>query len=426
MGALDTVRKWGKSFGSLFFEDVEERAAGIPLKSNGENADWLFSYFINGNTQSGLKFNNKDALTIPAVQQAIRIYSETIASFPWEVYEDTDNGTFKNPTHPLHILFNSEPAMQYSSYAFRKALVSNLFTYGVGIAYINRSRVTARPKEFLIIHPEDCKQWHSKETGLYYEITYRLEKDGQPVWTRNVPQSDVIYIQDMTFNGISAVSRIQQCKEVLSLAVAAIEYPAKYMANGGHFDGILSTDQPLKADDVKRISEQWGMRKGIGKAGSTPVLPFNLKYQALSSDFQQMQLIELSKFLVSEIGRIFNLPAHMLTNSEQTSSYKMEEMNANLVKYSFRPIVKNIEAEFNRKAFYNREKGRIYSRMNMDSLLRGDILTRAEVYSKLIAAKVINPNEARAQEGMNPYEGGDIYENPNTSSNNGTDGTQDI
>ena len=52
----------------------------------------------------------------------------------------------------------------------------------------------------------------------------------------------------------------------------------------------------------------------------------------------------------------------------------------------------------------------------IDVQLRADILTRYQVYSIGIASKIINPNEARLKENMNPYEGGDTFENPNTTS----------
>ncbi len=47
--------------------------------------------------------------------------------------------------------------------------------------------------------------------------------------------------------------------------------------------------------------------------------------------------------------------------------------------------------------------------------MRGDFASRVEGYSKLIAARVLNPNEVRAMENRAPYAGGDEFVNPNTS-----------
>ena len=41
-----------------------------------------------------------------------------------------------------------------------------------------------------------------------------------------------------------------------------------------------------------------------------------------------------------------------------------------------------------------------------------------EAYSKAIAARILNPNEARAAENRAPYDGGDVFQNPNTTPGN--------
>jgi hypothetical protein len=45
-------------------------------------------------------------------------------------------------------------------------------------------------------------------------------------------------------------------------------------------------------------------------------------------------------------------------------------------------------------------------------MLRGDTQSRAEYYTALYNIRAISPNEVRALENMNPYEGGDAYGMP--------------
>ena len=80
-------------------------------------------------------------------------------------------------------------------------------------------------------------------------------------------------------------------------------------------------------------------------------------------------------------------------------------------------MVKRYEKELETKLFPGDiTKGVLFS---LDGLMRGDTATRAEYYSKMVAATVLSPNDVRKLENMNPREGGDIYVNPNTSNNNG-------
>jgi len=45
-------------------------------------------------------------------------------------------------------------------------------------------------------------------------------------------------------------------------------------------------------------------------------------------------------------------------------------------------------------------------------LYRGDVMARAEFYTKLYNIRAIAPNEIRNLEGFNPYEGGDKFGMP--------------
>lgn len=50
-----------------------------------------------------------------------------------------------------------------------------------------------------------------------------------------------------------------------------------------------------------------------------------------------------------------------------------------------------------------------YSKFNLSGLMRGAAKDRAEFYDKMYRMKVLNPNEIRALEEMNKYDGGDEY-----------------
>lgn len=44
--------------------------------------------------------------------------------------------------------------------------------------------------------------------------------------------------------------------------------------------------------------------------------------------------------------------------------------------------------------------------------MRGDTMSRAAYYRELYNIRAISPNEIRALENMNPYDGGDVYGMP--------------
>ncbi len=60
------------------------------------------------------------------------------------------------------------------------------------------------------------------------------------------------------------------------------------------------------------------------------------------------------------------------------------------------------------KLFFEREKNNMYTKFNMNGLLRGDMAARQSFYQSMINTGVMSRNEARGFEDLNEYEGGDV------------------
>jgi HK97 family phage portal protein len=90
----------------------------------------------------------------------------------------------------------------------------------------------------------------------------------------------------------------------------------------------------------------------------------------------------------------------------------MEQLSQMFVNYTIMPLCETIEAEFNRKIFFEAEKYTYCTRFNLDGLLRGDVVARSSYYTTMRNILAMSPNEIRIKENMNPYPGGDSYELP--------------
>ena len=70
------------------------------------------------------------------------------------------------------------------------------------------------------------------------------------------------------------------------------------------------------------------------------------------------------------------------------------------------------EAELDRKLLREDEKGTLYTRFNIDSLLRGDTKSRFESYATARQWGWLSVNDIRDLENLNPINGGDVYLQP--------------
>jgi HK97 family phage portal protein len=89
-------------------------------------------------------------------------------------------------------------------------------------------------------------------------------------------------------------------------------------------------------------------------------------------------------------------------------------LDIQFVKYTLRPLVKRYEQELELKLFGD-DLGTRNVRFNLDGILRGDTAARSAYYAMMKQNKIMTTNEIRSLENLNPIEGGDILENPATS-----------
>jgi phage portal protein BeeE len=70
------------------------------------------------------------------------------------------------------------------------------------------------------------------------------------------------------------------------------------------------------------------------------------------------------------------------------------------------------EGEIRLKLFNRDERAQFFGEFDIDGFARSDLAAREDAYSKAIASRILNPNEARAAENRAPYAGGEKFENP--------------
>ena len=71
------------------------------------------------------------------------------------------------------------------------------------------------------------------------------------------------------------------------------------------------------------------------------------------------------------------------------------------------PLINKIETELTVKLIPNKMLGDFRIKFDLDDYYIGDMSTKADYYTKMIAAGVLTPNEVRMREGHTPVEGGD-------------------
>jgi hypothetical protein len=105
----------------------------------------------------------------------------------------------------------------------------------------------------------------------------------------------------------------------------------------------------------------------------------------------------------------------ILGDSTGNSYASLEQKNLAQRMECLAPWSTKIEEESDLKLLTQSERQRgYYHKFNDGALLRTEKKATMEFVSAGIAARVLSPNEGRSFFDLNPYDGGDKYENPNT------------
>ena len=181
--------------------------------------------------------------------------------------------------------------------------------------------------------------------------------------------------------------------EKASAISAATPIPSGYIQNSG---------ADLPEDQVTGLLASWALARN---RRSTAYLSSTLKYEPTSFSPKDMMLSEAKQELATEISRLCNVPAYLLSadaNNSMTYSNVIDERRQ-FVDMSLRPYICAIEDRLSMNDITNSQN---YVRFDLDdTYLRSDALTRLAVIEKMLALNLITVEQAREMEDLTPNGG---------------------
>lgn len=238
----------------------------------------------------------------------------------------------------------------------------------------------------------------------YYEVTENGKK-------RRIAEDRMFHVRGAVLPGCDrGMSPIGVVRNTVGNALAGEKAAGKMFANGMQVAGVLSSDQILKKEQRDQLGQILGQFAGSDKAGKIAVLEAGLKYQQLTINPKDAQMLEVRQFNVEQICRIFGVPPVMIghaSNGTTTWGSGIEQLILQFIKTCLGPLVKSIESAVYRDLLDEKTRKTTIVKFNMEGLLRGDSTARAEFLSKMVTNGIYTPNEARSYENKAPVDGGE-------------------
>lgn len=340
-------------------------------------------------TKAGSNITESNAMAISTVYACVYKIATTIASLGLDVYERSGNTVHIANVHPTHDLIKIKPNAYQTAFEFWETLTASALIYGMGYAVIERDErgyaIALHP-----VHASDVDLREVKKERVY------IVKDFGAVRPENM----------LEIANLQRTSPIRLHRDNLGLAKSAQDFGAEYFGQSGQMTGVLTSDQPLKKEQMDMIQGSWN--HGAAQAG-TKLMPFGFKYQRISISPDEAQFIETRKFQAEEICRIFSVPPSLVQLPSQTTYNNVEQQNLMFARHTIVPWTQRIEQEVDRKLIPAFQRPEIYTKFRLVDLQRGDTAARANYFTQMLQAGVLNINEVRAEEDLNPIVGGEIH-----------------
>lgn len=355
-------------------------------------------------TWSGAAVNERTALRSSAVYACVQVIAQTVASLPFKVYRQSGEGNRReDPSHPLYAVLHEQANAEMTAFEFWEMSTAHLLTWGNSFARIDydaKLNVQA-------LHPLDPARMQVKrdgETGVrYYEYA---EGSGK---AEILVSDEVLHLPGLGYDGLRGYSPVQMMCQAIGLSLSAEEYGSRFFQNAGPERYIA---YPKVLNDVGRANIlNWFLRNfgGVRNAHKLGILEEGAEIKTVPVNHRDIQFLELRKFQIEEIARIYRVPPHMIQDLSRSTNNNIEHQGIDFATHTIRPWVERIEQRVNMSLLGPRERQQYTAEMSMDALMRGDAKSRAEYYSKRFSVGSLSPNEIRALENENPYAGGDEY-----------------
>lgn len=380
------------------FRRAETRASlenpAVPL-SAASLFDW------GGRSESGIVVTDETALQVPAIWDAINFLSGTLASLPVHVHLKTPEG-IERASPELEQILNVAPSEYDTSFEWRKYTFDQVFSYGRAFSLIERNNA-GRVVNIVPLDPRDVSVQEIPDFSTARKVLQYVHNKSAKIYSFE----DVIDIPWMKHRDcVSHYSPIQVNKDVIGLAIAATKYGSKAFQSGGVPPAVLQGPFQSAAAAVRASDDVANTMAKLARDGR-PVMALPLGHELKSIGFnpEQMQLVELKRFLIEEIARIYSLPPTFLQDLTHGSFSNTEQQDLHFVKHTLARWVRQFEQELTLKIFGRRSD--FFVKMNVDGLLRGDLKTRMDAHGRAIQTGIKTPNEVRSLEDLPPMDGGD-------------------
>lgn len=401
--------------------EPQQRSLENPNLPLNDPQIWEEVFGSSSKAETGQSITAEKALMYAPFWHAVQMISGDIAKLPLNVYirrpELGDDAREKDRGHPLNRLLSVAPNEETEAVKFWCRYMSDALIWNNAYAFIERDG-SGMPIGLYNLLPD-----RTRAERVDGRLIYVTEVNGgSGAKLKALLPSDVLHIEGLSACGTGAAAVFRMARNSIALGLAQERFASKFFRYGGRVGGILELPSTMTKVAKDRVEE--GFRKTYEESDApfkTIVLRDNAKFHEAQQSPRDSQMVEATEGQTRQIAHWFSLSPSKLGLSDSVSYNSKAEDNQAYLDSTLAIWLLRIASACNFKLIDPNDTER-FCEHNTASLLRMNLLAQAQAFQILIGSRVMNPNECRGKLNMLPYEGGEVFVNPNTMTSGTPDG----
>src|SRR5439155_8995246 len=140
--------------------------------------------------------------------------------------------------------------------------------------------------------------------------------------------------------------------------------------------GALKHSKRLDPASTERLRVQLNNRVGPDRPGGTLILEEGMDWVQFALSSTDAQFLELRKFAVQEICRLWRVPLHMVGDLDRTTHSNAEELGQQFLSLCLLPILRLFQDAIKITCLTAEERRTLYPEFLVDDLARANLQAR--------------------------------------------------
>ena len=340
-----------------------------------QSDDLILKSFISEDT-----ICEREAMNIPAVSKCVSLIADTVSMIPIKLYKEeflNDKRKTVEVEDERCDLLNLDTKDTLDGVQFKRALVRDYLLFGGAYAYIKKRRNTVKSLNYV-----SFENVHIIENFDPIFKDYNILIGGQ-----SYKPFEFLKVLRSTKDGANGIGIINQNQELLKVAYLTLKFEQSLVSTGGSKKGFIKSEKKITKEAMDSLKKAW-RELYCNTENNVIVLNDNLDFKEASNTSTEMQLNENKNSINNSILDIFGVP----------TDWNWETF----IKTAVMPILSAIECALNRDLLLEKEKKSFYFAFDTKEITKGDIKTRFEAYKTALDANLMQIDECRYMEDLEP------------------------